>query len=403
MPALSHHRRDRLSQQPTAARAWAILVALTLGRIAFGYQFQTVATLGPDLVPLFHLTYAAFGALIGAYMLLGAFVALPLGMLGRWFGDRLVLGVGLALMVAGPFVSAWGNDPAGIAAGRIVAGIGGVGMIVLQGKIIADWFSGPRFMLAISIAVCGYPVGVDLAQLILPPVSHALGWPAGFVTGSVLPAVALVVFLAGFRPPPVETERRFAWPSLRECLLIAIAGAIWTAYTAGFSGYLSYVPSTLTLRGDGLALIGVVVTIATWGNVPATTFGGGLAARFGGRRILVIGTLGLAIGTAGTALAGFPVLWAVLVGIVGSIQPGVIVAVGTMSARQEHRAVGLGIFYSLYYAGGTVGPALCGRAADLYGSPAGGLLAAAAISAVAIPMYLLHGRLAAHMALSDSV
>ncbi len=386
-------------------RPWAILAALTLGRIAFGYQFQTVATLGPDLVPLFHLSYAEFGGLIGSYMLLGAFVALPLGMLGRWLGDRVVLGVGLALMVAGPCVSAWGDDPAGIAAGRIVAGVGGVGMIVLQGKVIADWFTGSRFLLAISIAVCGYPVGVDLAQLILPPVSHAFGWPAGFLTGSVLPAVALLVFLASFRPPPhVAAEQRgFAWPSLQECLLIAIAGTIWTAYTAGFSGYLSYVPSTLALRGYGLALTGLVVTIATWGNVPATTFGGGLAARFGGFSILLIGTLGLAIGTAGTALAGLPVLWAVLVGFVGSIHPGVIVAVGTLSARQEHRAVGLGIFYSLYYAGGTVGPALCGRAADLYGGPAGGLLAASAISAMAIPMYLLHRRLAAHAALADSV
>jgi MFS family permease len=404
MAALSNHRSGAPIQGTAALRPWAILAALTLGRIAFGYQFQTVATLGPDLVPLFHLTYAQFGELIGAYMLLGAFVALPLGVLGRWLGDRLVLGVGLALMVAGPAVSAWGHDPAGIAAGRIVAGIGGVGMIVLQGKVIADWFTGSRFMLAISIAVCGYPVGVDLAQLILPPVSHAFGWPVGFLTGSVLPAAALLLFLASFRPPEgAADQRRLAWPSLRECLLIAIAGTIWTAYTAGFSGYLSYVPSTLTLRGDGLALIGVVVTIATWGNVPATTVGGGLAARFGGASILVIGTLGLAIGTAGTALAGFPVLWAVLVGIIGSIHPGVIVAVGTLSARQEHRAVGLGIFYSLYYAGGTVGPALCGRAADLYGGPAGGLLAAAAISALAIPMYLLHRRLSAQTALVEGV
>ncbi|HEY3848416.1 MAG TPA: hypothetical protein VGL95_15015, partial [Acetobacteraceae bacterium] len=83
-------------------RPWAILAALTLARVAFGYQFQTVATLGPVLIRLFHLTYAEFGALIGAFMLLGAFVALPVGVLGRWLGDRAVTGAGLALMVAGP-------------------------------------------------------------------------------------------------------------------------------------------------------------------------------------------------------------------------------------------------------------------------------------------------------------
>jgi MFS family permease len=402
---LSRDRPDLLFKETTAVRAWAILAALALGRIAFGYQFQTVATLGPKLVPLFHLSYAELGAMIGAYMLLGAFVALPLGVLGRWLGDRAVTGVGMALMVAGACVSAWGGDPTNIVAGRIIGGIGGVGAVVLQGKIIADRFTGSRLMLAMSIVVCGYPIGVGLAQVILPLVSHALGWEAGFLSGVAIPGIGLVLFLASFNlPPQVDAvAERFSLPSLRECLLVAIAGMIWTAYTAGYSGFFSYVPSTLARRGAGLALTGVVVAIAAWGNTPATLFGGGLAGRFGGFSVLLIGTLGLAIGTAGTALAGSPVLWSVLVGIVGSIHPGVIVTVGTLSTRPEHRAVGMGIFYSLFFAGGTVGPALCGRAADLYGGPAGGLLAAAAISAMAIPLYLLHQRVAADVALPDSV
>ena len=108
MPGSSRNRPDHTPNQTTALRPWAILAALALGRVAFGYQFQTVATLGPDLVSLFHLSYAEFGELLGTYMLLGAFVALPLGVLGRWLGDRTVTGVGLALMVIGPCVSAWG-------------------------------------------------------------------------------------------------------------------------------------------------------------------------------------------------------------------------------------------------------------------------------------------------------
>jgi MFS family permease len=402
---LSRERAGPPLAERTPLRPWAILAALALGRAGFGFQFQTVAALGPRLVSLFHLTYAEFGALIGAYMLLGAVVALPLGMLGRWLGDRTVTGVGLALMVIGPCVSAWGGDPASIAAGRIIAGVGGVGTLVPQGKIIADWFSGARLMLAMSVVVCGYPIGVGLAQLILPSVADEFGWPAGFLSGVVVPAVALVVFLASYRPSPyvAAVPAGFSLPTWRECLLVAIAGLIFTAYTAGYAGYFSYVPSTLARRGVGLALTGLVVTIAAWGNMPATLFGGGLAGRFGGFRILLIGTLGLTIGTAGTALAGLPVLWSVLVGIVGSIHPGVIVTVGTLSTRPEHRTVGMGIFYSLFFAGGTVGPALCGHAADLYGGPSGGLLAAAAISALAIPLYVLHRRLAAQMGLPDCV
>jgi hypothetical protein len=50
----------------------------------------------------------------------------------------------------------------------------------------------------------------------------------------------------------------------------------------------------------------------------------------------------------------------------------------------------------MYYLGGPFAPALCGVVADYSGRPEGGLLAAAAISALAIPLYMLHRRLASH-------
>jgi MFS family permease len=379
-------------------RPWCILAALSLARVCFGYQFQTVATLAPDLVPRFQLSYAALGAMIGAYMLLGPITALPLGLLARRFGDRFVMVGGLALMILGAIVGGWGSGPDSIAAGRSAAGVGAVATIVLQGKLIADWFDSRRFMLAISISVCSYPVGVGLAQLVLPPLTAAFGWPAGFLSGAVLTGLALAVFLASYRTPPHETAalRHFSLPSARECLLLGIAGLCWTAYTSGYTAYTSYVPATMAERGEGTALTALVMTIATWGSVPATLFGGGLAARFGGFRVFLIGTSALVVGMAGTALLDLPVAWAILVGVLGSIHPGVIMAVGTLSARPENRAVGMAVFYSLYYLGGTFAPAACGRMADLYGGPAGGLVGAAAISALAVPMFLLHRILARH-------
>jgi len=383
------------------ARPWLILAALALARIGFGYQFQTIATLGPDLVRRFHLDYATLGTLIGAFMLLGSFAALPLGLLGRRFGDRLVLVAGLGLMVLGALVSATAAAPTGIGVGRSIAGVGAVAMIVLQNKIIADWFHGRRFMLAISVSVSAYPIGVGLAQIVLPLLRHAFGWRAALLSDAAPAAVAAVVFLASYRASP-HTEpvpRSFSMPSGRECLLLVIAGLIWTAYTAGYSGYTSYVPSLMAVRGESLVLTGLVLTIATWGNVPATLVGGGLAARFGGLRILLLGTVAFVGGVTGTALLDWPVTFAVVVGIFGSMHPGVIMAVGTLSARPQNRAVGMGLFYSLYYAGGTVVPVLCGWAADRTGGPAGALLAAAVVSALAVPMYLLHRRLAAHDAM----
>ena len=379
-------------------RSWLILAALALARVAFGYQFQAVATLGPDLVTLFHLSYTAFGSLIGAYMLMGMFVALPLGVLGRRFGDRPVLASGLVLMMVGALFDASATGPSGIALGRTIGGVGAVAMIVLQGKVIADFFTGRRFMIGISVSACAFPVGVGLAQIVLPPVSHAFGWQAALATEAVAPALALTLFLSSYRQPHAVASqpRGFSWPTKRECLLVVIAGSIWTAYTSGYSGYTSYVPATLAARGDSLGMIGLVLVIATWGNVPATMLGGGLAARFGALRIFLIANAALVVGMAGTALTGGAIGWAVLVGVLGSIHPGVIMAVGTLSARPENRAVGMGLFYSMYYLGGTVSPTLCGYTADRLGGPAGGVLAAAALSAVTVPLYLLHRKLARH-------
>jgi MFS family permease len=379
-------------------RPWIILAALSLARIAFGYQFQTVATIATDLVGRFNLSYARLGGLIGAYNLLGVFAALPLGLLARRFGDRWVLGAGLALMTGGACFSVWEPTAFGIGTGRAVAGFGAAAVSVLQGKVIAELFTGPRFMIALSIPICAFPIGLGLAQLVLPPVLDGYGLSAALLTSALPAGLALVLFMVSYREPAraFAMPRHFSLPSGRECLLLLIAGGIWTVYTAGFSGFASYLPSSLAVRGYGLGMTALVMTIVTWGNVPGTLAGSGLAARFGGFNIFLIGSAALSIGMAGSALSGWPVAWAFLLGVGGSIQPGVIMAVGTLSARPENRAVGMGLFYTLYYLGGTFAPALCGMVADYAARPEGGLLAAAAICALAIPLYMLHRVLASH-------
>ncbi|HJS86081.1 MAG TPA: MFS transporter [Acetobacteraceae bacterium] len=377
-------------------RGWIILAAIALARIGFGYQFQTVASLGPVLMRRFGLDYAGLGTLIGLYMAAGVVIALPLGLLARQVGDRLVLGGGLALMALGGFVPALGGVE-GIAAGRVLAGIGAVAMTVLQSKVIADWFPGRRFMLAVSVSVGAYPVGIGLSQLTAPPLASAYGWPAAFLAGGAEMAAAMGLFLASFRPAPAAPAARggFHLPGRRECWLLIAAGLIWTAYTAGYAGFLSYAPSLMAVRGEGLVITGVVMALATWGNVAGTLAGGALAGRYGGWPVFAAGTVIMTVGIAAMGVVDWPIALGAIIGIPGSIQPGVIVAVGTLSARPENRAAGMGIFYTTYYAGGAVVPALCGRAADAWGGPAGAMYAAALVSALALPIYVLHRRLAA--------
>ena len=45
------------------------ILAVILGRIAFGYQVQTVASLGPNLIGAFSIDLATLGTLMALYLL----------------------------------------------------------------------------------------------------------------------------------------------------------------------------------------------------------------------------------------------------------------------------------------------------------------------------------------------
>ena len=377
-------------------RRWLILFAIGLSRAAFGYQFQTVGSIGPQLMAQYAIDYTALGALVGAYMLLGILAALPLGLLGRRFGEHLVVGIGLSLMAAGALVCAdiggvFGATRA-IFLGRCLSGVGAVAMIVLQGKMIADWCHGRQLMMGLGVSVAAFPIGVGMAQLIAPPLTDAHGWSAAFLFGAGFAALAAVWFIAAYRPSPFASPvpRSFSFPGRRECVMVIIGGLIWTFYTSPYSSFLAYAPALLTHRGESQGMIGLVITIATWGNVPAILLGGGFAMRLGHLPLFLIGTLTLALGLVAIGAVDWPILCALLIGVVGSIHPSVIMAAGTLSARPENRAVGMSLFYTTYYVGGTIVPTLCGRAADFYGGAEGALYAAAFFALLAIPAFLLH-------------
>lgn len=374
-----------------SARRWGFVAALALARVAFGYQFQSLASVGPELMAEFNLDYAGLGALIGLYLAPGIVVALPGGLLGRRYGERWIVAGGLGLMVLGSAAAAFAWAPAGIGAGRMLAGGGAVTLIVMQGIMVSDRFPGRGFLPVMSTLVGAFPVGVGLAALSHEALVRAFGWPGMFLTGAGIAAGSLLLFLLTCGP---GTKRPggslWVWPSRGECVLVMVAGLMWTTYNAGYYGFLSYIPSLLAKRGHPPGTTALVMLVATWSNLPATILGGALAVRLGNWPVFLVGTLSGVLAVAGPAVLDWPLTWAVLFGTAASLHAGVIVGIGTLSARPENRAVGMGLFYMTYYLGGTVLPALCGRAADLVGDPSGALLAAAAVALLAIPVYLLH-------------
>ena len=105
---------------------WLMLALLTFARTTMGFQVQSVAAVSAPLIDQFAFSFAALGTLIGLYLLPGAAAALPGGLLAQRFGDKRIVCMGLAAMVAGGVLMAVSTDAALLAAGRIISGAGAV-------------------------------------------------------------------------------------------------------------------------------------------------------------------------------------------------------------------------------------------------------------------------------------
>ena len=368
------------------------LAAIVLARLAFGMQVQTVATLGPALRHAFALDFAGFGTLVGLYMLPGVVLAIPVAFAGRRLGDRNALAGGMVLMVLGSTLSAVAPGVVLFGVGRVLCGGGVVALLVFQGKVLSERYDGRNFSLATSLQTGAFPIGIGLAPLVLGPLASSLGWRAAFAAGAVAAAIPVVLLLATWRevaPLAGPGARLLAWPSRREVRLVFLAGLVWVFYNAGFTNYLAFMPALMAARHLTGAAATAVVPLATWPNLAFVLTGAALGHRLGNTPVFLVGTL-CTLAAILWAVAGGPLLaTALLFGTVGAIHGGLIVATGTLATQPQNRGVGMAIFYTVYYAGGFIFPAICGHAADLAGGPAGAFVAAAALSVLAVPAWLL--------------
>src|SRR2546426_1065130 len=180
------------------ANRWVALAIVFVTRTSMGYQFQSVASVGPLLVPELGLAWAQLGTLIGLYMLPGAFFALPGGVLGHRLGERRTVVGSLALMVAGGLVTAAAHGFITAAAGRLLSGIGAVLMNILLAKMVADWFADREMSTAMGVMLTSWPVGLGIATATLGPLATgaSLG-DAGFTVSLAIWLTMLSVPLGG--------------------------------------------------------------------------------------------------------------------------------------------------------------------------------------------------------------
>ena len=373
---------------------WKILAALTAARTAMGFQFQAIAAGAPFLAPELGLDKTQLGWLIGLYLLPGIVIALPGGLLGARFGDRRVTLIGLALMAAGGLWLAHSRSFAEASAARMLAGAGAVVMNVLLTKMVADWFEGRDRLLAMSVLINAWPIGIGLALLLVGPMAQAQGWPATMLLTAGFAVAGFVLVAAVYRAPPVLQQAAaglgLSALSAREWLLLLVASLPWMSFNAAYQILVSFLPAFFLERGSSVAAAGATAALNTVLVIVSVQGGGLLLKRMQRPDLLCHAALiGWSVTVALLINSADALLWIVLGGLVVGLPAGLFVSLGAEVLRPEVRAAGMGVFYTVYYFGCALFPAAAGALYDATGRASSTLWLAVGCALACIPALLL--------------
>jgi predicted MFS family arabinose efflux permease len=366
---------------------WVILGVLFLVRTSMGYQFQSIGSISPWLIDDLGIGHAEVGTLIGLFMLPGALIALPGGLLSQRLGDRRACVSGLVLMILGGVLAAAGQSYALASVGRLSMGAGAVLLNLTVTKMAMDWFAGHQIVAAMGILLSSWPLGIALGLLTQPSLADAADWPAVLYATSGICAAALALVIGVYHAPRPAAQSpgpaspaRFLVPA-RVIAYTTAAGLAWGVFNVGLVVYFSFAPDVLVARGTPAIEASTVVSTALWVSLLSVPLGGFIMQRIGATGLIIAG---LTVG-AGAALAAMPYLGAplaisIVVGI-GLAPAGAIFALPSTVLGAEHRAVGIGIFFTWYYLAMAAGPPIAGLGRDLTNSASVPLLIGGAMFA----------------------
>lgn len=369
---------------------WMMLLVLFLARTAMGFQFQSVASVSPLLVRDLAIDLALFGSLIGAWMLPGAVMAIPGGMLGGRLGDKRVALFGLLLMVIGSAVTAGSSEYSTALVGRIVSGTGAVLLNVLLAKMVADWFGDRHLATAMGLLVVSWPVGIGLALVVLGPLSAATSWQFALQTSTGVCVAAFLLVALIYREPAISSAQAVKpQPASRltrqELTFASLSGAVWTFYNVAYIIVVSFAPLLLADRGLAAANAAVISSAATWPLVISIPLGGVMADRTGRGQAIMQGCfLAMAVCIPFMLMAPSPLIMLAIIGLVVGPAAGIIMALPARVLRPEARSLGMGVYYTWYYIGMAVLPGIAGWSRDASGVAAAPLVFASLLVIIAI-------------------
>lgn len=391
----------------TAAGPWAAFVLVILARVVMTVQTVSVGALGPALLAdqTLDLGYAGLGVLIGVFMLPGIFVALPAGWLTDLLGERWLSLCGLGLLTIGGIVLSISPDFQTALGARLLGGAGAALLNVVLSAMVMARFSGASLAPAMGGFLAAYPFGIGLSMITLPAfASFASSWRGAALTGAlgcalVLAAVPFVLraqpakSTAGSSPSATQGRRLMLVP--KEWGAVLASGVAWAGLNSGFAVLFGFAPALLAERGASVEIAGAMSSLVGWASIPLAPLGGALAERTGRPLLATCGCLAIvAVSVLALAVNVGPQSVALITaGLLVSIAATMIMTLPARALAMERRAVGMGIYWTIFYAGMALLPPVAGWAADNAASAESALWVSASFFAAAVPAVAIYSLL----------
>jgi len=185
---------------PTDYR-WVVLAVATLAQATASFVILGLGVLAGFLQQDFHLSASEVGLLIASA---GAapVIALPLvGDLLDRRGERMIIGVGGAIVAAALILAALAPSYVLILVFLFVAGAGYSASQPGGSKSVTAWFRGDRLGFAMGVRQAGLPIGGAAAAAILPIVATHWSWRAAFVLGAAVVLIGSLAFVVLYTAP----------------------------------------------------------------------------------------------------------------------------------------------------------------------------------------------------------
>jgi MFS family permease len=354
--------------QPPRATAWLVGVMVALALFGNYYVYDSIGPVADLLQQQRGFSDSQVGLLNAIYSLPNIVLILVGGVLVDRFGAARMTLVTAAVCLAGAALTAFSPNFTGMAAGRLLFGIGAETFSIATLAAIADYFGGRSLAFAMGMALAVGRLGsfgADMSPTWFGA-AYAQGWQPPLVIATAFAATSFAASLAywwadrgprqaGLLPTGRKAER-LVWRDLlhfgRAYWYLLALCVLWYSVILAFRSTFA-IKYFQHVHGLDLAAAGAMNSHVFLAAVFATPAFGWLCDRAGRYApFLAFGALTLPIALAVLALTGWP-LWVatVLIGISFSLVPAVMWPLASRLVAPNRFGTAIGLMWVAQNAG----------------------------------------------------